>query len=311
MQTKGNRPTKNTSRYLIVIKGFLTNIKTTFISLLIHLLLPVSSCMVNNESTVPTNESVADKLPRQSVIIKVDDKVTTAKNKPKRLILLSFDSEDTGKLISFDKFEFTGDSYEIDGYKGSREIIALANFPYEIDTSRLNRLETAELMSSRLEDDCPASPLMSGQCWTDGTEAALVRVSPLLTRITLTRVDFLDSGTGLLEDTELAITSFPEETEIMRTYGFRPSHINTDTLKVFLGMDIGAYPAFPDASLFCYPNDDIHRGAGCPPTSLSFRCKLFGETCEFSAELPPLGRNTVTEASLVIEGPGKYEFLFQ
>lgn len=190
-------------------------------------------------------------------------------------------------------------------------ITGLGNFPYEIDRNKLTRHESVEQMKARLGDDDPSRPVMSGECWSEGCDTVILRLTPLLCRVRLTRVDNLIGGNTLLEEPLISLKGAMTEAELMRHSGFRPVSNIEGEISVKLGNDIGSAPVFPDVSLYCYPYDDAGQEVGCPPVMMCFSCTVDGEVLEWSFGLPPLRRDSTLEVSLTIEGKDKFSYCCQ
>lgn len=305
-----------TSRIIHIIHSFTTGIlperkSAGLVScLLIQLLIPVSGCMQEEESS-----TIEDGEPQSSYIYHIrpmlDDRISTEAERPGNLVLITYEADGVRDMISCERYDTIPGTITLESRHKGMTVVGLANFPDMPAVERISRYDIAEQLRYRLRDEDLMHPLTSGECWTEGGDTVDLWLTPLLCRVTLTRIDNLTGGLSLLEDPELVLVSSSTDAEILRHSGFRPTSEERDSICVRLETDIGSSTVFPAASLYCYPNDDMQQGVGCPPAELTLRCICDGKAVEYSSELPPIRRNSVTEVSLVIEGPDKYEFLYQ
>lgn len=242
---------------------------------------------------------------------RLDDRISTVTERPENLVLITYEADGVRDLISCGRYDTIPGTISLESRHKGITVVGLANFPGMPAGEKIARYDIAEQLRYRLRDEDLRHPLMSGECWTEGGDTVDLWLTPLLCRVTLTRIDNLTGGLSLLEDPELVLVSFSTDAEILRHSGFRPTSEERDSICVRLETDIGSSPVFPAASLYCYPNDDVQQGAGCPPAVLTLRCRSGGKPVEYRTELPPIRRNSVTEVSLVIDGQDKYEFLYQ
>ncbi len=225
----------------------------------------------------------------------------------RRLDLFCYSDAGTQPLEVYRRFDNPPDTLILTAPKGRKRLVAIANSPHSFNLVALGRYDTIRQLSFGFSDDDPAAPILGG-CADGAAPDAVLRLTPLLCRITLASVANTMDGYELLEDPRVRLRDLPDEAEILRTEEFRPSQLIDAGTWTALPFDVGYFPQQCGIDLWCYPNDTPEDILGTPRPSLEFECRIRGESCTFEVPLPPLPRACTKEVELIINGPGDYHY---
>ena len=186
----------------------------------------------------------------------------------------------------------------------SSSIVAIANSSREFNDKALSRYDVLKQLEYEFTDDSPQMPLMTAEgCLDDGY--AKLALKPLMCTVSLVKVSNLMDDYELLEEPRVRLRDMNMSVNPFQQSAFYPSVMLDAGEWLNLPHDVGYYPMEPDAKLYCYPNETPENELGSH-TSFEFECLIRGERHTIYFELPPFGRESRVEVSLVVDGPGSY-----
>ena len=194
---------------------------------------------------------------------------------------------------------------------GEYEVIAIANSPFSFNLTALYRRDTMDLLEFDFEDDNPEHPIMGARASTKAPGACEMVLEPIMSAVILSEISNSISGYVRLEDPRACLGGINPAAKILQHSDFRPTKVTAQGAGVTLPCDVGLMTQYPGTVLYCYPNDTPVETLGVPRTTITLECEIKGETCRFTSDLPPLGRNSVTRAALAVDGPGEFRYAFE
>lgn len=210
---------------------------------------------------------------------------------------------------------------ELELDSGDYIIAAIADCRYQFDASKLAAYETLESLCLQYADEDPQHPVRSGTAQASvvsGRTEVMLELEPLLCEIQVRSIDWnpgYGNGDIRLEHPRVYLLNANSQAEPMRKRNFRatqmlncgslsPADVHTllhpEMLYRVLESDVGRYTSYPQASLFCYPNDPEKEDIGCPRTILVLEAEVFGRTLRREIEMPALRRGSLTPVDLSI-----------
>lgn len=219
--------------------------------------------------------------------------------------------EDTGlrRLCGHQRWSGSRDSLVIIAPEGGKMVIAIANYPYRLNTEALKAYESAELLQCGFDLESIDAPVMSGCASALSGELCTIRLKPLRAEIVLARVRHELEGYTRMEDPIVYLSGVPDSVEILRESGFSPNRTFSDTtgMRGFiwdaLPNDIGMYPQFPGTRLYCYPSDE-----GVRNIEFTLECHIRGTRERFPTQIPPVGRDSKLTLELDVNSDLTYKY---
>lgn len=193
--------------------------------------------------------------------------------------------------------------------KGGKMAVAFGNLPWRLNIDALGNYANAEQMSVRFEDDDPEFPACSGTATFAAGEDFRLSLRPLMCRVVVSEVSNHLEGYTRVEDPRVYLRNMNASAELLRGDGFRPSELIGRSAVLPLPCDIGLFAQYPEAVLYCYPDDSGTDILGTPARELVFECEIRGETREFREPLPPSGRGSTLRYSVRIGENGAEFYL--
>lgn len=225
----------------------------------------------------------------------------------RRLDLFVYASEGTRALERHLQLDSLPAEMPFRALPGEKILVGIANSPQRFNLKALERYDAMKQLAFAFQDDDPACPILGGESPTeDGLGTVTLR--PLLCRIRLVSVANTMDGYELLEEPRVRLVDLPDNAEILRLEGFRPTELIDGGAWTALPCDIGYFPQHPDIDLWCYPNDLPENILGTPRPALEFECRIGGEPCSFEVPLPPLPRACSKEVELTVDGPDSFRY---
>lgn len=183
-------------------------------------------------------------------------------------------------------------------------VVAFANTSREFNDKALSRYDVVQQLEYEFADDSPEFPLMSAEA---DIETAVVRIAvrPVMCTVRLVEVCNLMEGYELVEEPRIRLRDMNMSAKPLQKSAFYPAGVLDAGEWLPLPCDVGYYAMKPDARLYCYPNETSAESIGSH-TLLEMECIIEGVRRNICIELPPFGRESMIEVSLVIEGPWEY-----
>lgn len=226
--------------------------------------------------------------------------------------LFIYSKTGTGKLISYKHYDNTAETltFELEGNCGQCTGVLITNCPFRFNLDALDRLDSMQKLSYRLEDEDRLRPLCSGCFDLSGEPLERVDLQPLMCRVILESISNGLDRYRLLESPAIWLNGASSSARVLQTKDFRPEDSGEDAEKEYLDHDIGFYTQHPGTVLYCYPNDTPENILGVEKPELIFECTIDKVTRNYSVPLPPLKRGSTTRVNLVIDSEEKHYYQF-
>ena len=225
----------------------------------------------------------------------------------RRIDVFAYDADGLQQLILSRHYDFLPDSLLLYGPVTGMTVVAVANSPVGFNSEALGRYDSIEMLTYRFEDDSPQAPLMSGMASVGADRAALITLTPMLSRVALGEVSNELKNYVRLEDPRITLENMNASAELLRTKGFYPSETVAEPPVMRLPYDIGIFPQRPGTELFCFPNDSEDATIGTPATVFVFECEIRGATSRFRIPIPSIKRNSTTYVDVTVTANGELE----
>lgn len=186
----------------------------------------------------------------------------------------------------------------------SAHVVAIANACREFNLKAITRYDVLQKFEYDFTDDSSDYPLLSEEA--DISEGlAQMALTPLMCTVELVKISNLMEEYELVEDPKIRLGEMNMSANVLQKYEFHPSAVLEKGEWEALPCDIGYYPSEPGTKLHCYPNDTPENTLGSH-TLFEMECVIKGEKCTYSFELPPFGRASHIDVSIVVEEAGVY-----
>jgi len=257
----------------------------------------------------------------------------------KRMDLFVFNDAEVQSLDSYSReYAYSTGSVTAASSEGDKIIVAIANSQLSNEEiSSIVVYEDINSLRTRLEDESPEYPLMTGEtrvCAGSEDGCTLV-LYPMMSEIHVSSLECKMEGAysgKKLQKVKAYLTNVSGKTEMMRWDGFRTSEILNQGRLVESDMQMLRYQrllynyigngkqssdgwTYGSASLYCYPNDAKEESVGTPYTTLVIEGTIDGavnyypvrinrEGFGHSVGVEGISRNARYVMNITITGPG-------
>lgn len=186
--------------------------------------------------------------------------------------------------------------------------VVLASSPGHPSVASLQSFDAMERLQMSYAREHSDYPFMSGMAQFHSPGSAVIKLTPLLCKVSIKSIDNCIEGQPLLRNPRIYLRNINASAQVLRQDGFRPSETisppgnlrSPELMFSQLGKEIGYHRQETDLNLYCYPNDSPYGGPGTPRTEIVFEADTQDGPYIHIEELPAIRRaeDTVLDIKL-------------